>query len=109
MRCTITVRLFPGTRGAIPRRAPRTIGPVDAYRLAERVTSADDPRLHDYVGLTDVALRRKREPEEGLFMAEGEKVILRAVAAGYRIRSALLEERWLPGVAPALEAADAPA
>ncbi|NHC14141.1 RNA methyltransferase [Motilibacter sp. E257] len=42
-------------------------------------------------------------------MAEGEKVILRAVRAGYRVRSALLEERWLPGIAPALAAAGAPA
>ncbi|WP_331272119.1 TrmH family RNA methyltransferase [Motilibacter aurantiacus] len=76
---------------------------------AQRIESPDDPRLHDYTDLTDVALRRVREPAEGLFMAEGEKVILRAVQAGYRIRSALMEERWLPGIAPALAAAGAPA
>ena len=49
-----------------------------------RVTAADDARLGDYVGLTDVALRSRREPAEGLFIAEGEKVIRRALDAGYR-------------------------
>jgi tRNA G18 (ribose-2'-O)-methylase SpoU len=69
---------------------------------------AADPRLHDYVGLTDVALRRRREPAEGLFVAEGEKVIRRAVAAGYPMRSMLLSERWLPGMAELAAAAGAP-
>lgn len=59
-----------------------------------RVHDAADPRLTDYTGLTDVALRRVREPAEGLFLAEGEKVIRRAVAAGYRPRSLLMAERW---------------
>ena len=53
------------------------------------VVSADDPRLSDYRSLTDVALRRKVEPENGLFIAEGEKVVRRAVAAGYEMRSLL--------------------
>jgi tRNA G18 (ribose-2'-O)-methylase SpoU len=58
------------------------------------VTDAADPRLHDYTGLTDVALRRVREPAEGLFMAEGATVIRRALAAGYPMRSALASPRW---------------
>jgi hypothetical protein len=41
------------------------------------VTDPSDPRLHDYSGLTDVELRKVREPAEGLFLAEGEKVIRR--------------------------------
>jgi tRNA G18 (ribose-2'-O)-methylase SpoU len=57
------------------------------------------PLLADYVGLTDVALRSRREPAEGLFIAEGDKVIRRAVAAGYPMRSMLLEEKWLDTVA----------
>ncbi len=57
-----------------------------------RITSADDPRLEDYRGLTDVALRRKVEPANGLFIAEGEKVVRRAVAAGYEVRSLLMAE-----------------
>ena len=64
--------------------------------------------LGDYVGLTDVALRRRREPAEGLFMAEGEKVIRRAVAAGYPMRSLLMEEKWLPSVEDLVSAVDAP-
>jgi tRNA G18 (ribose-2'-O)-methylase SpoU len=74
----------------------------------ERVDSADDPRLTDYVDLTDVALRSAREPAEGLFLAEGEKVIRRALDAGYRPRSVLLEEKWWPGLEAALAAHDCP-
>ncbi len=73
-----------------------------------RVTAADDERLGDYVGLTDVALRRRREPAEGLFIAEGEKVIRRALDAGYAMRSMLLEEKWLPAMADVVEQVDAP-
>lgn len=58
----------------------------------------DAEDLADYVGLTDVELRRRREPAAGLFIAEGEKVIRRAVAAGYEPRSLLLEEKWLPAL-----------
>ena len=54
------------------------------------VTSADDPRLSDYRSLTDVALRRKVEPANGLFIAEGQKVVRRALAAGYEMRSLLV-------------------
>ncbi|MFJ8738404.1 TrmH family RNA methyltransferase [Embleya sp. NPDC127516] len=67
-----------------------------------------DPRLVDYTDLTDVELRRRREPAEGLFMAEGEKVIRRALAAGYPMRSMLLSERWIETMADVIEAADVP-
>lgn len=63
------------------------------------MTSADDPRLADYVRLRETSLRRSLESEHGLFIAEGEKVIRRAVEAGYRPRSFLLAERWLAGLA----------
>lgn len=68
------------------------------------VDRADDPRLREYVALRDAALRRSLETSEGLFIAEGEKVIRRALHAGYRPRSFLLAERWLPGLADALGA-----
>ncbi|MGH8893557.1 MAG: TrmH family RNA methyltransferase [Actinomycetes bacterium] len=64
--------------------------------------------LSDYVGLTDVTLRRRREPAEGIFIAEGEKVIRRAVAAGHQVRSVLLEERWLAALSDLLDRIDAP-
>jgi tRNA G18 (ribose-2'-O)-methylase SpoU len=50
----------------------------------------DDPRLADYTRLTDASLRTHLEAEHGLFIAEGTKVIIRAAAAGYPVRSMLL-------------------
>ncbi len=70
--------------------------------LAVGITVVDDltdPRLSDYVGLTDVALRRRFEPEHGLYIAESEKVIRRALAAGHRPRSLLMARRWLDELA----------
>jgi tRNA G18 (ribose-2'-O)-methylase SpoU len=40
-----------------------------------------------------------------LFIAEGEKVVRRAIEAGHRPRSFLMSERWLDGLADVLEAA----
>ena len=60
------------------------------------------PELADYTQLTDVALRRVREPEEGLYLAESPKVIARALSAGHRPRSVLLLEQWLPTIEPLL-------
>ncbi len=74
-----------------------------------RLLDLDDARVRDYRGLTDVELRRRVEPEHGMFLAEGEKVIRRAVAAGYRVRSMLLTEKWLPPLADVVAATDAPA
>ncbi|MER5639854.1 RNA methyltransferase [Kitasatospora sp. NPDC002227] len=72
------------------------------------VTDPTDPRLADYTGLTDVELRRRREPAEGLFIAEGEKVIRRAVESGYRMRSMLLTPKWLEVMGDVIAEADAP-
>ena len=63
-----------------------------------------DERLRDYVALRDTSLRRSLEAERGLFIAEGEKVIRRAVEAGHAPRSFLLAERWLAGLADLLDA-----
>jgi tRNA G18 (ribose-2'-O)-methylase SpoU len=67
-----------------------------------------DPRLRDYRDLTDVELRRRHEPAAGLFMAEGEKVIRRALAAGYGMRSLLLEDKWLASLSDVVEEFDGP-
>ena len=72
------------------------------------VTDPTDPRLHDYSGLTDVELRKVREPAEGLFLAEGEKVIRRALAAGYPMRSTLLSPKWAAAMRSLIDAVDAP-
>ncbi|MGN6782121.1 MAG: TrmH family RNA methyltransferase [Marmoricola sp.] len=72
------------------------------------VTAADDPRLRDYRDLRDVQLRRALEVEHGLFLAEGEKVVRRAVEAGHAVRSFLMAPRWLEGLADVLDTSDAP-
>jgi tRNA G18 (ribose-2'-O)-methylase SpoU len=63
------------------------------------VAEPGDPRLADFTGLTDVHLRRSLEAEHGLFVAEGEKVIRRAIAAGYPVRSLLVAEDKLASIA----------
>ena len=63
------------------------------------VNDAADPRLADYVRLTDVHLRRSLEAPSGLFIAEGEKVIRRAITAGYPVRSILVTSDQAAGVA----------
>lgn len=70
----------------------------------QRIENLDMPGLEDFTSLTDVALRRKLEPEGGLYLAESPKVIERALNAGHRPRSVLLLEQWLPSIAPLLEA-----
>ena len=60
-----------------------------------RIDDAADPRLADYRDLTDIALRRVLEPAGGLYIAESAKVLARALAAGHRPRSVLVQEKWL--------------
>jgi tRNA G18 (ribose-2'-O)-methylase SpoU len=67
-----------------------------------------DPRLADYRDLRDVQLRQSLEAEHGLFLAEGEKVVRRAVEAGYPVRSFLMAPRWLEGLDDVLSGTDAP-
>jgi tRNA G18 (ribose-2'-O)-methylase SpoU len=70
--------------------------------VLEHLTDADDPRLADYTRLRDVELRKSLEAERGLFVAEGEKVIRRAIAAGYPIRSVLTTPRWVASLSDVL-------
>jgi tRNA G18 (ribose-2'-O)-methylase SpoU len=67
-----------------------------------------DPRLADYRDLRDVELRKHLEGEHGLFLAEGEKVVRRAVEAGHTPRSFLMAPRWLDGLADVLDRSDVP-
>ena len=73
-----------------------------------RIEDLSDERLGDYANLTDVALRRRTEPEGGLYIAESPKVISRALAAGHRPRSVLVLEQWLDGLEPLLADHDVP-
>ncbi|WP_341230652.1 RNA methyltransferase, partial [Nocardioides salarius] len=72
------------------------------------ISDPDDPRLRDYRDLRDVQLRKDLEAEHGLFLAEGEKVVRRAVESGYDARSFLMAARWLDGLADVLERSEAP-
>ncbi|MXG88788.1 TrmH family RNA methyltransferase [Nocardioides flavescens] len=78
--------------------------------MAELIALDDptDPRLADYRDLRDVELRKHLEAEHGLFLAEGEKVVRRAVEAGHTPRSFLMAPRWLDGLADVLDRTDAP-
>lgn len=76
-------------------------------RLIE-ISDPDDPRLADYRDLRDVELRKHLEAEQGLFLAEGEKVVRRAVESGFRARSFVMAPRWLERLADVLARSDAP-
>lgn len=65
----------------------------------ERLTEPGDPRLRDFTDLRDVQLRSAREPAEGLFLAEGDATIRRALAAGYVPRAGLGSERFASALA----------
>ena len=72
------------------------------------VEDPGDPRLVDYRDLRDVQLRRHHESEHGLFLAEGEKVVRRAVESGFPVRSFLMAPRWLDGLSEVLALTTAP-
>ena len=79
--------------------------------LSERLVELSDPadpRVADYTSLTDVSLRRKLEPERGLYLAESSKVLRRALDAGHRPRSFFMAEKWVDGLRDVLEAHDVP-
>src|SRR6478752_5851908 len=75
--------------------------------MPETVTDPADPRVQEYVGLTDLALRTRTEPELGIYLAESEKVIRRALAAGHQPISYLMAPRWLTDLADLVAAAEA--
>jgi tRNA G18 (ribose-2'-O)-methylase SpoU len=72
------------------------------------ISDPSDERVRDFTGLTDVDLRKLREPAEGLFIAEGEKVIRRALKAGLTPRSALMTPRWIDSLSDVLPDLDCP-
>jgi tRNA G18 (ribose-2'-O)-methylase SpoU len=69
------------------------VGPV-----ITAVDDSGDPRLADYRALTDVDLRLRTEPADGLFIGESTIVIERAIRAGYPLRSVLVGDRLLPTI-----------
>ncbi|MGO4691491.1 TrmH family RNA methyltransferase [Glaciibacter sp. 2TAF33] len=53
------------------------------------ISDLSDPRLADYSHLTDVALKKARGSEHGLYLAESALVLERALASGHLPRSVL--------------------
>jgi tRNA G18 (ribose-2'-O)-methylase SpoU len=74
----------------------------------EYIDDGGDPRLADYRNLTDTALRRVKEPAEGLYIAESVKVIRRAIEAGHALRSVLTQRRWVGQIEQVLGDNDTP-
>ncbi len=64
----------------------------------------DDRRLEEFASLRDSQLRTRLETGQGLFVAEGEKIIRRAAAAGCRPSAFLLTERWRASLVDVLDA-----
>ncbi len=64
-----------------------------------RITDFDAPELDVYARLSEAQLLHCFEPQQGLFIAESPKVIVRALYAGYEPVSCLAEEKELTGEA----------
>ena len=63
------------------------------------IHSFDDPRLDVYARLTEAQLLNRFEPAKGMFIAESPKVIQRALDAGCRPVSLLMERKDICGQA----------
>ena len=70
-----------------------------------RVDDPTDPRLADYVSLRDVQLRGTSRPSTGSSSPRARKSCAGRSTAGYPVRSFLMAERWLTGLADDLAAA----
>lgn len=69
------------------------------------ITSPDDPRIAEYVGVREAELRQERyDAPGGLFIAEGELVFRRLVNSTYATRSVLLTPTRLTTVRDAIDA-----
>jgi tRNA G18 (ribose-2'-O)-methylase SpoU len=80
--------------------APRAVGETRSVPTFA-VDDPADPRIEEFIGLRDHELRRRRESPggdlAGIFIAEGDLVLERALKAGYRLRAVLVDAgRTLP-------------
>ncbi len=76
--------------------------------MPETVERANDPRIADYVGLSDPDLRRRVEADRGFFIAEGPVVIRTLVTTSLRVRSLLLTPHQRAALADVIDRVDAP-
>src|SRR5258705_8467159 len=65
----------------------------------QRIESFDLPELQPYR-----TMRRQAEHrQQGIFVAEGDKVVRRLLESHFEVVSVLLPEKWFPALAPLLE------
>lgn len=64
-----------------------------------QVADLEDPRLDEYLRLSEAHLRMRSDVENGLYIAESTKVVQRAINAGHVPRSFLLAEKHLEQLA----------
>lgn len=62
------------------------------------ITDFSDPRAGLFYHLTDAQLRSRQEPEKGMFIAEGPKVVLSALDAGCQVVSVLMRRKFVTGL-----------
>jgi tRNA G18 (ribose-2'-O)-methylase SpoU len=72
------------------------------------IQNADDPRLSDYIGLSDPELRRRIEPEGGFFVAESPYVVEALLRSRRAVRSVLVTPTQHDALAGVLASVDVP-
>ena len=72
------------------------------------IENADDPRLSDYIGLSDPDLRRRVEADGGFFVAESPHVVEALIRSRRTVRSVLVTPTQHDALAASLATLDAP-
>jgi tRNA G18 (ribose-2'-O)-methylase SpoU len=72
------------------------------------IDRADDPRIADYVALSDPELRKRVEGDGGFFVAEGPLVVRTLLGTANRVRSVLVTPAQHDALADVLPTVDAP-
>ncbi|MFP4149842.1 MAG: TrmH family RNA methyltransferase [Nitriliruptoraceae bacterium] len=81
---------------------------MDRPAALHPVSDPDDPRLADYAALTDAALRKRYEHQQGVLIAEGPEPVRALVSSPYPVRSVLVAEDRLEAIGDVVAAVDAP-
>ena len=96
----------PVTRAVLTRTTLLRFGHTRGV-AAVRIDEIDDPRIADYVGLSDPDLRQRVEGEGGFFIAEGPIVIRTLLSTSHRVRSVLVTPHQQAALADVLGRVDA--
>lgn len=83
-------------------------GAADGVGDVIRILDPEDERLADYAALTDAALRKRYEREQGVLIAEGPTPVRALVTSPYPVRSLLVAEHRLPSLSDVLARTSAP-